>query len=144
MPSTRLGAADGQYPHLTGLDLVQELAEARRAERDLAAEDCRQQVTATVVGDEVDLLRVDADGLGQLHRQQMVGAARGRSAADGELDFGSAFQAVTRSSMVLYGEFLGTTMAPDSSISLAIGVVWSAWPGTCWCTGRRRRRGPSS
>src|SRR5690348_9863607 len=44
-------------------------------------------------------------------------------------DFGLAFQAVMRSSIVLYGEFLGTTMAPDSSISLAIVVVWSslAW-----------------
>ena len=40
--------------------------------------------------------------------------------------FGSAFHAVTRSSIVLYGEFLATTMAPDSSISLAIGVVWSS------------------
>src|SRR5215218_1109786 len=41
-------------------------------------------------------------------------------------DLGSAFQASTNSVMVLYGESLATTMAPDSSMSLAIGVVWSS------------------
>src|SRR5687768_16135481 len=41
-------------------------------------------------------------------------------------DLGSAFQASTNSVMVLYGESLLTTMAPDSSMSLAIGVVWSS------------------
>ena len=40
------------------------------------------------------------------------------------MPFGLAFQAVTRSSIVLYGESFGTTMAPASSISLASGVVW--------------------
>ena len=40
------------------------------------------------------------------------------------MPFGFAFQAVTRSSIVLYGESFGTTIAPASSISLAIGVVW--------------------
>ncbi len=36
---------------------------------------------------------------------------------------GSAFHAVTRSSMVLYGESLLTMMAPGSSIRRASGVV---------------------
>src|SRR3954453_5292654 len=48
---------------------------------------------------------------------------------------GSAFQAVTRSLIVWYGGFFGTTIAPDSSISLAIGVVWSslAWDLLVYC-----------
>src|SRR4029453_11959939 len=41
-------------------------------------------------------------------------------------DLGSAFQASTNSVMVLYWESFPTTMAPDSSMSLAIGVVWSS------------------
>src|SRR4051795_2581695 len=49
--------------------------------------------------------------------------------------FGFAFHAATRSLMVWYGEFFGTTIAPDSSISLAIGVVWSslAWDLLVYC-----------
>ena len=74
--STRSGSAGGQHPNLAGLDLVEELTVAGGAEGDLAAQHRRQQVTATVVGDEVDLLGVDADGLGELHRQQVVRAAR--------------------------------------------------------------------
>jgi hypothetical protein len=47
-----LGSTDGQHPNLAGLDLVEELTKAGRGEGDLAAENRRQQVAATVVGDE--------------------------------------------------------------------------------------------
>src|SRR4051812_12656368 len=76
-----LSPADGQHAHLAGLDLVEELAEAGGAERDLAAQQGRQQVAAAVVGDEVDLAGIDADGLSQLHGQQVVRSARRRPAS---------------------------------------------------------------
>ena len=83
----------------------------------------RQQVAAAVVRHEVDLLGVDADGLGELHRQQVVRAAGRGAAADADRALGSAFHALTRSSMVLNGESFGTMTAPYSSISRTIGVV---------------------
>ena len=64
---------------LAGLDLVEELAEAAGAEGDLVADEGREQLAAAVEADVADVLGVDADGLGQLHREQVVGAARGTS-----------------------------------------------------------------
>ena len=58
-----LVAGHREHPQLAGLDLVDELAGTRRADGDLLAEQRGQQVAAAVIGDEVDLLRVDADGL---------------------------------------------------------------------------------
>ena len=79
-----LGARHGEDADVAGLDLVEELTEARGAEGDLVAEQRRQQLAATVVRHVAHGLGVDADGLGELHRQQVVGAARRGAAADRE------------------------------------------------------------
>ena len=82
-PSSALFARDREQPQLPGLDLALELAEARDADRDLAAEDRRQRLAAAGEGDVVDLGRVDADRLGDQPGGDVVGAA-GRAAAPGD------------------------------------------------------------
>ena len=77
-----LGARHGEHADVAGLDLVEELTEAGGAEGDLVAEQRRQQLAAAVVRHVAHGLGVDADGLGELHRQQVVGAARRGAAAD--------------------------------------------------------------
>src|SRR5215212_5332628 len=77
-----VGPAYGQHSDLSRFYLVQELAVTGCAERDLAAEHGRQQLTATVVGDVVHLLGLDANCLGELHRQQMVRPTGGGAAAN--------------------------------------------------------------
>ena len=115
-----LVAGHREHPQLTGLDLVDELAGTRRADGDLLAEQRGQQITATVIGDEVDRLRVDADRFGQFHREQVVGPAGRRTAADRHLATDRPSTPSTKSSTVLNGESAGTKMAPGSSISFAM------------------------
>ena len=77
-------ARDGEHPQLAGLDLAVELGQPGEADVDLLAEQGAGQRAAAVVGDVVDVVGVDADLVGQLHREQVVRPARRRAAADGD------------------------------------------------------------
>src|SRR5664279_348430 len=77
-------AGDREYPQLSGPDLLGVFATARDGDIHLVAHERRQQLTATVVRDVSDLVRIDPDGLGQLRRHQMVGPTGLRSAANGQ------------------------------------------------------------
>src|SRR6185436_4104696 len=70
--------------HLAGLDLLGELAQARHARGDVAAEDRGDRLAAALERHVVDLRRLDADVLGDEPDQDVVGAA-GRAAAPGHL-----------------------------------------------------------
>ena len=70
-----LFAGHGEHPQVPGLDLAGELSEPGEADLDLLAEQRARQRAATVVGHVVDGVRVDVDGLGELHGEQVVGPA---------------------------------------------------------------------
>ena len=83
-PAIRCAGGHGERAHLAGLDLAFELAVARDAGRDLAADDRRDRLAAARKGDVVDLGDVAAGGLGEQRSQDVVGAA-GRTARPSHL-----------------------------------------------------------
>jgi|GEM_PF-6067855 len=110
-------AGDREYPQLSGPDLLGVFATARDGDIHLVAHERRQQLTATVVRDVSDLVRIDPDSLGQLRRHQMVGPAangqpiRVRPPRRDQFPDGA------------YGAPAGTMTASCSSMSRAIGVA---------------------
>ena len=79
-----LAGGNRERAQLAGLDLALELAVARNAGRDLAAEHRRERLAAARKGDVVDLRGVGAGGLDEQRRQDVVGAA-GRAARPSHL-----------------------------------------------------------
>ena len=121
-PVDPLLGADGQRPHVAGLDLVGELVVAGDAGVDGVGQQRVERLAAAGEGQVVELRGVDAAVPGDQPGQQVVGAALG-PAADRRCRAGSAFQAARNCSRFWCGESPGTTMTSKSSASRAIGVT---------------------
>ena len=81
-PVEPLLAGHGQRAQLTGLDLALELAEPEKPTWILLPSRALVSGPPPSYGDVADLVGVDAHGLGELHREQVVRPTRRRAAAD--------------------------------------------------------------
>ena len=128
MTATRLGRRDAEDAEGAGFDLRLELAVAGDADGDLVAEHGRERFAAAREGDVVDGLGVDADGLGEEARRDVVGAAGGAAGPGDGARIGLQLGRRGRPASAV-SDAAGTTITSYSPVRRAIGVTASSVTG---------------